>query len=125
LRPHVHELSIAASILEIVERSLPAETVVPVLRVSVRVGRLAGVVPDSLEFCFRAVTAGTRLDGAALVIESVPVTLRCGECGRTSVIEDIAFACPSCASPGVSLETGTELQVAEVEIADAPSGEQA
>ena len=121
----MHELSIATNIVEIVERSLPAEPVVPVLRVSIRVGRLAGVVPDSLDFCFHAVTAGTRLDGAALAIETVPVTLRCGECGRTSVIDDIAFACPSCGSLGVSLETGTELQVTEVEIADAPSGEQA
>jgi len=121
----VHELSIAASIVEIVERSIPAEPAVPVLRVSIRVGRLAGVVNDSLEFCFSAVTSGTRLDGATLAIESVPVTLRCGECGKTSVIDDIAFTCPSCASPGVSLETGTELQVTEVEIADPPSGEQA
>jgi hydrogenase nickel incorporation protein HypA/HybF len=120
----VHELSIATSIVEIVERSIPAEPVVPVLRVSVRVGLLAGVVPESLEFCFRAATAGTRLDGAALAIESVPVTLLCGECGRTSVIDDIVFACPECASASVTLETGTELQVTEVEIADAPSGDQ-
>lgn len=121
----MHELSIATNIVEIVERNLPAGQVVPVLRVSVKVGRLAGVVTDSLEFCFQAATAGTRLEGATLAIESVPVTLRCGDCGRTSEIDDIAFACPSCGSLGVSLEAGTELQVTEVEIADAPSGEQA
>lgn len=121
----MHELSIATNIVEIVERSIPPDHSAPVLKVTVRVGRLAGVVPESLEFCFQAATAGTRLEGALLSIEAVPVTLRCGECGRTSVIDDIAFACPSCSSLGVSLETGTELQVTEVEIADAPSGEQA
>lgn len=121
----MHELSIAANIVDIVERHLPPDPRVPVLRVSVKVGRLAGVVPDSLEFCFRAVTAGTRLEGAELVIDSVPVTVRCGECGRTSVADGAPFACPSCSSLGVSIETGTELQVTEVEIADAPSGEQA
>lgn len=118
----MHELSIATSIVEIVERSIPATPVVPVLRVTVRVGRLAGVVPESLEFCFQAATEGTRLNGAALDIETVPVTLRCSECGRTSIVDDIAFACPACASTAVTLESGTELQVTDVEIADAPNG---
>jgi hydrogenase nickel incorporation protein HypA/HybF len=119
----VHELSIAASIVEIVERSIPQEPAVPVLRVTVRVGPLAGVVPDSLEFCFRAATAGTKLEGAMLVIERVPLTVRCRDCGRESVLDDIAFACPVCGSTGITLETGTELQVTEVEIEDAPPGE--
>jgi hydrogenase nickel incorporation protein HypA/HybF len=120
----VHELSIAASIVEIVERSLPAGFAGPVLRVSVRVGPLAGVVPDSLEFGFQCATPGTRLEGAALAIEHVPLTIRCTACGEVTVMDDIAFACPKCGSASVSLDTGTELHVTEVEIDDL-NGEQA
>ena len=39
------------------------------MSVRLRVGRLSGVVPDAMRFCFELVTAGTPLEGAALEIE--------------------------------------------------------
>lgn len=119
----MHELSIAGNIVDIVERSVASAPPAPVLRVTVRVGRLSGIVRESLEFCFEAVTAGTRLEGARLVTEDVPVRLRCGACGHLSMTDDISFACAACGSSDVTLESGTELQVVEVELADTPAGE--
>ena len=66
----MHELSITQSIVDLVaERmveSMPGRTVVAV---HVRVGRLSGVMPEAMLFCFDIAAAGTPLDGSRLEIE--------------------------------------------------------
>ncbi len=116
----MHELSIAQNILEIVEGAVPVEQAAGVRTERVRVGRLSGVVADSLQFCFGAVVAGTRWSGADLAIESVPAVSECKDCSHRFAIDDAAFLCPSCGGSSIALVSGTELQVVEVELADDP-----
>ena len=62
----MHELAITQSVVDAVtERTGKA----PVASVRLRIGRLAGVVPDAVRFCFELVTAGTPLEGGALHVE--------------------------------------------------------
>lgn len=119
----MHELSIAQDIVDIVRQNLPGKGTQPVRRVKVRIGEMAGVVPDSLEFCFQAITSNTMCEGAALVIEHVPVVLRCNACGKESALEHLAFYCPFCRSTDVVMISGNELQIVEMEIDD-PSTEE-
>jgi hydrogenase nickel incorporation protein HypA/HybF len=116
----MHELSIAQNILDIVRQSLPAGETRRVLSVKLKIGDLAGVVTDSLEFCFAAITADTSLDGTRLDIEHVPVLAECKNCGERSAVEDHTFACPSCRSGNLAIVTGRELQVTEIELFDEP-----
>ena len=53
----MHELSIAQSIVEIVQQYVPNGETRPVKSVNLKVGEMAGVVPESLDFCFGAITA--------------------------------------------------------------------
>jgi len=56
----MHELAITQGVVEAVtERTGRA----PVTSVRLRVGRLSGVVPDAMRFCFELVTAGPRWRG--------------------------------------------------------------
>ena len=74
----MHELAITQSVVDaVIERTGSA----PVAGVRLRVGRLAGVVPDALRFCFELVTAGTPLEGAALEFEQPEGRGRCRTCG--------------------------------------------
>jgi hydrogenase nickel incorporation protein HypA/HybF len=114
----MHELSIAQSIVEIVEQHLPAGNGAGVRSVRLRIGDFAGVVPDSLEFCFSAVTAGTRLDGASLDIERVALVCKCQDCHRTFPVRESVFRCPTCSGGQVAIVTGRELQVTEIELFD-------
>ena len=116
----MHELAIAQSIVEIVKSAVPAEQAGDVRAVRVRVGRLSGVVADSLEFCFSVIVAETPLRDAAIVIEAVPTVSECKECFNNFIVEDLAFSCPSCGSANIVLVSGTELQVAEIELLDNP-----
>ena len=112
----MHELSIAQSIVTIAEEHLPAAPGTKVRAVRVTIGELAGVVVDSLEFCFSAVSAGTRLEGAQLVIDHVAARGRCPTCGTVAPIEGFAFLCTRCGGAGLELVEGDELQVTELEL---------
>jgi hydrogenase nickel incorporation protein HypA/HybF len=87
---------------------------VTVLRLSV--GRLSGVVPDALRFCFELVAEGTPLEGADLVIEEPAGRARCASCGADSEIEDLVLLCP-CGSADVAVTAGRDLLVRSVEVA--------
>lgn len=115
----MHELSIAHSILDIVREAVPATGDLARLRVvKVRVGRLSGVLSDSLDFCFSALVGDTPLAGARLAIEEVPARIDCRGCGGESLIDDPIFACPACGSTDVRLIAGQELAVTELELAE-------
>lgn len=68
----MHELSIAHEIVETVRRHLPPDGTRPVKRVSLKVGALNRITPDSLRFCFEAASRGTAVEGAELAIEETP-----------------------------------------------------
>ncbi len=114
----MHELSIAQSIVEIVLQHLPKEETVSVKTVRLRLGTMAGVVSDSLEFCFGAITAGTPLEGARLEIEHVPLKAHCSDCGRDTDIEPTLFMCPSCGGTSLTVLSGREMQVRDIEVGE-------
>jgi hydrogenase nickel incorporation protein HypA/HybF len=110
-------LSIAESIVEIVLQHIPEHVMVQ--SVKVRLGRLSGVVPESLEFCFSSIIDDTPLHGARLVIEPVPVRSQCRVCRETFTKEDdTVYICPTCGSTDLQFISGTDLQVIEVSVAD-------
>jgi hydrogenase nickel incorporation protein HypA/HybF len=114
----VHELSIAQGILDIVYQNLPKDREVTVRSVRLRIGAIGGVVTDSLEFCFSAITQGTPLQGVTLEIERVPLVVHCKGCGKDSEIEQTVFACPACAGLDLTMLSGNEMQVKDIEIDD-------
>lgn len=65
----MHELGVAQSILDLVRQHVPEEQGGDVRAVTVRVGEFAGIVTESLDFCFGAIVAGTPYDRAFLTIE--------------------------------------------------------
>jgi hydrogenase nickel incorporation protein HypA/HybF len=82
------------------------------------VGDGAGVVIDSLEFCFNSITAGTPLQETTLKIERVPFVVRCNACGKSAVNENGFFLCTFCEGSDVALISGNELEVSAMELAD-------
>ena len=111
----MHELSIAAAVVGQVQEAAEEHGHDAVSSVTLRVGELAGVVPDALRFCFELAAAGTLLDGAELRIDVVQGRARCGACEAewlTGVPPTLW--CPQCDSCAADLVSGRELQIAEV-----------
>ncbi len=112
----MHELSIAESILSIVEDYAQRNDVSRVLSVRLRIGEMSGVVPDALAFCFEICAKRTIAEGASLEIERVPLSARCRACNATFNVEGYCFLCPDCGSTEVEIISGRELQVTEMEV---------
>jgi len=107
----MHELSLASAIVRTAERHAGGGAVT---RVSLRIGKLRQVMPESLDFYFRVVAGGTACEGATLEYEVVPVRLRCAACGRDSELESPPFACAACGSAEVAVVGGDELLVESI-----------
>jgi hydrogenase nickel incorporation protein HypA/HybF len=115
----MHELSIISSVVETVMESLEGYPGARVLELRLRVGALAAVVEDSLQFCYGIATEGTALEGSKLVVKTVPVVMHCVGCGQDVALEGVqSFRCPRCGEPCFDLRQGRELEIEAIEIDD-------
>jgi hydrogenase nickel incorporation protein HypA/HybF len=112
----VHELSLSSAIVNTVAKHADGRRVT---HVSLRVGRLRQVIPDTLEFYFEFVARGTVCEGARLEQEVVDARLRCRPCGTEWEIEIPAFRCPTCEGSDVVIATGNEFEVESIEVEEA------
>jgi hydrogenase nickel incorporation protein HypA/HybF len=109
----VHELSITQSVVDAVIRRMGDA---PIRRVRLEIGRLSGLVPDAVRFCFEMVAAGTTCEGALVEIDEPCGQARCRTCGRAFETGDMLVLC-ACGSADVAVEGGQELRIREVEVA--------
>ncbi|MEI7817359.1 MAG: hydrogenase maturation nickel metallochaperone HypA [Desulfuromonadales bacterium] len=84
----------------------------------VEIGELSSAVPEAIEFCFEACSLETLLEGATLNIIRVPGGGLCQECGRKTPLTELYGACQHCSSNRVTIVTGEELRVREIEVDD-------
>jgi len=113
----MHELSIVESVVEAVTETVTRYPGSRVKSVKLRVGVLAAVVEDSLQFCWELATQGTSLAGANLIVISVPIRLHCATCKRDAEIDGVqSLRCPSCGELTAELLEGRELEIESIEI---------
>jgi hydrogenase nickel incorporation protein HypA/HybF len=112
----VHELSLVASVFEVLEEEARRHGAARVTRVVLKVGLLSGAVPELLESAFDASKKGTIAATARLEIVRVPVRLRCPDCGGEAVREESDFACAACGSRRVEIVEGRDLFVETVDL---------
>jgi hydrogenase nickel incorporation protein HypA/HybF len=125
----MHELSVAQAIVDTATRHADGRRVT---LVTLRLGTLRQVVPNSLTFYFEIVARDTLCEGAELELELVAARLRCPDCAfewdpappplaTHGPIERVpalpTFRCPDCGAPG-AVEAGGELEVESIEVED-------
>lgn len=109
----MHELSLSSAVINTALKHADGRRVTVV---SLRVGRLRQVVPDTLEFYFEFVARGTLCEGARLEQEILEARLRCRACAREWAIEIPAFRCPTCGGSDVAVASGNEFEVESIEV---------
>lgn len=119
----MHESSVIESLIELIRDQLADQGPVRVTSVHLRVGALACVAPDALQFAFAAAAVpGTPLDGARLDIEPAPLTAWCRVCMTERPIDTPQrLRCPVCDRPTPDVLSGKELELAWLEIIDDPN----
>ena len=111
----MHELAITCSIVELVAEVAKGRKVA---RVTVEIGKLSGVLPDAVAFCFPEVARGTEAKAAFLDICEIEAAARCDLCGEEFPTPSMLTACP-CGSFQFQRLAGEELNVKSIELDEA------
>jgi hydrogenase nickel incorporation protein HypA/HybF len=112
----VHELSMAISLVELACEKTAGLGDVRVEALHLRLGALSGVVREALVFSFDVAAAGTPLAGARLVIEDVPLTVRCPRCAEERELAGFPLVCPVCETPTPEVVRGKDLELTALEV---------
>lgn len=108
----MHELGIVRNIVAIVGDAAKGNRV---RRVTLDVGKLSGVMPDAIAFCFETVAQGTALEGAILEIRQIEGRARCNACGAEFAADTLFTPC-ACGSRQFKRLQGEELNIKSMEL---------
>lgn len=115
----MHELSLITEVLQIAGDALEQQDAEGrVSKLTLIVGTLSGASPEALRSAFPIAAHGTPFEGAELEIEEPGPVVHCNACGTEQEVDGFVFECPACGSGSVTIEGGSELRLASMDIDD-------
>jgi hydrogenase nickel incorporation protein HypA/HybF len=108
----MHELGITRNIVSIVSEHSNGKRV---KRVSLDIGKLSAILPDSIRFCFDICSKGTTLENAELRINEIQGVAKCKACDSEFEIEQLFGRC-TCGSNDIKCISGEEMKIKEMEM---------
>lgn len=102
----MHEFGLCEGVLDAVRTRAAGRRVAGI---RVRCGVRHAVDHESMAQAFGFVAAGTEAEGAAVDVVTVPATVDCRDCGKTSESTEFLATCPDCHSADVKISGGDEL----------------
>ena len=111
---HMHELSIADSLIETAASHIPKDHFLQ--GVHLTIGALSGVCAESLEFCFSIVAREKGHEAARLIIKSVPASFKCLSCHKEYVTASVYQPCPFCDSMERDLLEGEQFTIDAIDV---------
>ncbi len=113
----MHEFSIIDSLISAVNKECINAGFNKVKKIKILVGKASGAMPEALLFAFDVLKKQTIADEASLLIEKIPVAGHCNNCQCAFTTEEsFIFACPYCDSSSLKINSGRELDIAEIEV---------
>ena len=112
----MHEMGIANSILHAVKKEIARYPGSSPTKIGVRIGELAAVDPDSLQFCFDVLKQEEGFNELELVVEFVPRRHHCAACNQDFNVTDYDLHCPQCGQVTALCVNGEELELAYLEV---------
>ena len=115
----MHEVSIAMGMIDELMRIAQKNNARRVVTVKLKIGKMSGIVTDSLKFAFDAVKLEhPLLCSTAILIEEVPLLYECNNCKNTfSPQDESPFpSCPNCESYSLKIISGEEMNIENMEV---------
>lgn len=113
----MHEVSIAEGLLATAVNECKKSGYGSIEKVSIRIGKASGVMPEALLFAFDAMKSDTIANTAVLDIEEVPLAGICLTCEKDFKTEEsYLLCCPHCDSSSFKIISGRELDITELEV---------
>jgi hydrogenase nickel incorporation protein HypA/HybF len=112
----MHEMSLAESVLQIIEEAAIAQKFTRVKTVWLEIGQLSCVEKEAMQFCFDAVMCDSIAAHSKLEIISVAGEGWCETCACTVPITTLHEVCRNCGSYGLKISAGDAMRVKELEV---------
>ncbi len=114
----MHEVSVAVGMIDELMRIANENNAKKVLTVNLKIGKMSGIVTDSLKFAFDAVKLEYPvLSSTTIEIEEIPLVYECRDCGNRFQKDDMHFpSCPDCGSFNLKILSGEEMNIANLEV---------
>ena len=112
----MHELAICQALMNQVESIAAERNARSVVSIVVGMGPLSGVEAQLLKHAYPVASAGTIAEGARLVVENLPVRIKCTQCGHESDALPNKLVCKACGDWRTTLISGDELILMRVEL---------
>jgi len=112
----MHELAICQSLMEQVESIALEHNAQSVTSVIIGIGPLSGVEGQLLKNAYPIASAGTIAEQAELVIEQLPIRVKCTQCGSESDALANKLICKQCGDWRTTLLSGDEMMLMRVEL---------
>jgi len=111
----MHELSLCQALISQVEQLAAEHAATTVETIWLKVGPLSGAEIPLLEHAYPLAAAGSVAEHARLVIEPMPVLVRCQDCGTTSEAAVNRLLCAACGAYRTELVSGDEMLLERLE----------
>jgi len=112
----VHELSLMQDTLILAVNKAQEAGGSRIHRVMMRIGKLSGVVPETLSFAFDVLKKETMAADAVLEIHTVPVVCWCAPCAQEFTPADFICECPHCHTISTEVRSGREMELTSLEV---------
>ncbi|NMD71681.1 hydrogenase maturation nickel metallochaperone HypA [Bacillus sp. DNRA2] len=112
----MHELAMVRSIYDVINEKIKEYGVKKVKEVKLIVGELTGVEDMTMKSCFEIYVQATPIEGASLVIERVPVKVRCRICGNEFETKIPFSQCGVCAKKSFQIIAGKEFYIESLDV---------
>lgn len=119
----MHELSMADAIVKTVLDAAEKNQAEEILEVTIEIGKLTMINPEQLRFLLDVLVENTLLEGAEIVIEEIPVEIKCLSCDYTGSTNPddsdhyvMLVKCPECDETNLEIIAGRECNVKNIRI---------
>jgi hydrogenase nickel incorporation protein HypA/HybF len=112
----MHELSVCQSLLNQVNNIAAEHHATAIEKIFLQVGPLSGVEPELLQSAFPIARAGSIAAEAELVIQQMPIQVRCKTCHAETTAKANRLLCGECGDWQTELLSGDELLLERVEM---------
>lgn len=112
----MHEFSICKNIVDTVNEHISKKD--RVCRVTIKIGSLSGIEPESLLFCYNIMKEENNLKDSILEIKEIDTVLLCRDCSGKSKAKGLFISCSFCNSTSVDIIEGESIKLSSIEVYD-------
>lgn len=115
----MHEMAFTRNAVDVVLKEAESKNATEVTAVYLTIGYVRDIVEDLFEGLFKHLARGTVAEHAEIVINRVPLTVKCNDCGEIyhiDVFDESTWPCVNCGVKSYKIYTGMEFFISRIDI---------